>query len=102
MIMFDKSRFIRLDQYMEVIGLFARLEEQDGMLLAEIAGYTVILPIEMKEVLAPHLGSRIGILRTDVKGREYVFRVFPDEDPAKTASSCLGDKERTSSCSEAI
>ena len=99
----NKSRFIRLDPYQEVVGPFTALEEQDGSLLAEIAGYTVILPIEMKEALAPHLGSRIAVLRTDVTSREYLVRVLPDvEDRAKTMRSRLGDKEEISSCSGVI
>lgn len=104
MIRTNNSRLTRLEHYMEVVGPFTELDEQDGLLLAEIAGYTVILPIEMKEALIPHIGSKIAILRTDIKGKEYLFRILPDEeDRAKTMTSpCLGDEARISNCSEAI
>jgi hypothetical protein len=66
--------------YMEVVGPFSQLQEQDGVLLAEIAGHIVLLPDELKDALTPHIGSRIAILRTDIPGKEYVFRVLTTID----------------------
>lgn len=74
----NKVKITRLEPYMEVVGQFDELMEQDGVLLAEIANHIVILPVGMKEVLLPHIGSRIAILRTDLPGKEYLFRVLPD------------------------
>lgn len=102
MISTDKSKFIRLAPYMEVIGLFTGLEEQNGMLLAEIARHIVVLPIELKDALTPHLGHRIAILHTDIPGKEYLFRVLPEKDIVKIAAMVhqgLGEDERTSNCS---
>ena len=74
----NEVKITRLEPYMEVVGQFDELIEQDGVLLAEIANHIVILPIDMKEALMPYLGSRIAILRTDLPGKEYLFRVLPD------------------------
>jgi hypothetical protein len=74
----NMSRVIILSPYMEVIGPFARLEEQEGALFAKIAEHTVVLPIEMRETLSPHVGGRIAILRTDIPGKEYLVRVLSE------------------------
>lgn len=79
----NKLKVTRIEPWMEIIGPFVELMEQDGVLLAEIANHIVILPIDMKEALMPYLGSRIAILRTDLPGKEYLFRVLPDRE--KTA-----------------
>jgi hypothetical protein len=78
MLSINKENVTRLQISMEVVGQFDELMEQDGVLLAEIANHIVILTVGMKEVLLPHIGSRIAILRTDLPGKEYLFRVFPD------------------------
>lgn len=38
----------------------------------------IVLPSTLKEILCPHIGSRIAILRTEISGKEYLFRVHPD------------------------
>jgi hypothetical protein len=76
----NKSRIAIFSFYTEIGGQFVRLEEQEGVLLAEIANYIVVLPIDLKDALAPHLGERIAILRTDIPGKEYLFRVLPENN----------------------
>ena len=86
MISTNKSDVIVLAHYMEVIGPFLDLEEQEDVLLAEIGIHIVVLPLELKEALSNHLGRRIAILRTDVPGKEYLFRVLPKLDQSKSAA----------------
>ena len=87
---------------MEVIGPFVELVEQDGVLLAEIAQHIVVLPIDMKDALMPHLGHKIAILRTDIPGKEYLFRVLPDgEKTAPVTAQNLCENERTPDSCEA-
>ena len=81
MISTNKSKVIVLAPYMEVIGPFIDLEEQEDVLLAEIGKHIVVLPLELKETLSVHLGHRIAILRTDIPGKEYLFRVIPERKP---------------------
>jgi hypothetical protein len=73
-----KSKAIVLDPWMEITGPFIRLEEQEGELLAEIAEQIVVLPLELKDTLTPLLGQRIAMLRTDIPGKEYLFRVLTE------------------------
>jgi hypothetical protein len=82
----SKSKLTVLLPYMEVIGPFIWLEEQDGVILAEIAKHIVVLPLELKETLSIHLGRRIAILRTDIPGKEYLFRVLPKQDQSESAA----------------
>jgi hypothetical protein len=80
MISTNKLKVTILTHWMEIIGPCVDLVEQEGVLLAEIANHIVVLPIDMKEVLMPHLGCRIAILRTDIPGKEFLFRVLPDRE----------------------
>jgi hypothetical protein len=102
----NKSKIIVLAPYMEVIGPFVEIDEEDGVLLAEIGKYIVVLPFELKEVLSPHLGRKITILRTDIPGKEYLFRVIPEREPepkqetGKMFANGLCEVERTPSCCE--
>jgi hypothetical protein len=84
----NKSRITIFSPYMEIGGPFVRLEEQEGVLLAEIANYIVVLPIDLKDALAPHLGHRIAILRTDIPGKEYLVRVLKENKPDEREDQC--------------
>jgi hypothetical protein len=106
MISTNKSKVIVLAPYMEVIGPFIDLEEQEDVLLAEIGRHSVVLPLELKEALSNHLGHRIAILRTYIPGKEYLFRVLSEKEPEPkqengqmfTNSPCKD--EQMPSCSE--
>jgi hypothetical protein len=102
----NKSRITIMTPFMEQNGPFVRLEEQEGELLAEIAKQIVVLPLELKDSLTPLLGRRIALLRTDIPGREYLFRILPeneaDSNVKAVATADQGQDEQTSSCSEAI
>ena len=75
----NKSKVIRLEPWMEVIGPFVELEEQEGVLLADIAVHIIILPLDLKKNLMSHLGHHIGLLRTDISGKEYLVRNKAEE-----------------------
>jgi len=64
---------IRLEPWMEAIGHFHELREDDGYIVAKIGPAIVALPPELKEKLKDCTGLRIGILRTDT---DYRFRVM--------------------------
>lgn len=64
--------------WQEVVGLLIRLEERNGALYVETPTHIIICPVEVKEKLSPHLGSRISLLRTDIVGKEYLIRVLQD------------------------
>ena len=79
MISTNNSKVTRLEPWMEVIGPFVELEEQEGVLLADIAEHIVILPLDLKDTLMPYLGHHIGLLRTDISGKEYLVRNKAEE-----------------------
>ena len=80
MILEKELKIIVLGYWMEIRGLLRRLKEQDDGILAEIGTLNVAFPAELKDALYPHLGQRIAILRTDIPGREFLTRVFPEND----------------------
>ena len=99
----SKMKATRLELYMEVVGPLVELVEQDGVLLAEIAQHVVVLPVELKDALMPHLGSRIAILRTDIPGKEFLFRVLPDgEKTAPVMAQNLCENGQPMNCAEVI
>ena len=102
MISAKESKVTILTPWMEIIGPFAELIEQDGVLLAEIAQHVVVLPVELKDALMPHLGHKIAILRTDIPGKEFLFRVLPGGKktaPVMAQNPC--ENERTPDSCEA-
>ena len=102
MISINKNKIVRLKHYMEVVGPFVELVEQDGVLLAEIAQHVVVLPVELKDALMPHLGHKIAILRTDIPGKEFLFRVLPGgKKTAPVMAQNLCENERTPDSCEA-
>jgi hypothetical protein len=68
-----------LDFYAEAVGTLSELTEDQGFLIARISKVVLILPREMENKLRPLIGKRIGVLRTDIPGREYLVRIFPEE-----------------------
>ena len=75
---------IMLRPWHEVVGPLIRLDDRDGVLIAEIGKIRVALPCDMKESFAPLLGRRIGIIRVDnIQGREYLVRVLKEPHDAR-------------------
>jgi hypothetical protein len=64
---------VYLQHWEEVRGPFTNLNDQDGQLLATIAGLVVALPSELREKLKDHVGQKVAILRAD--GSDYRFKV---------------------------
>lgn len=80
--------------YEEAIGTLSKLTTDQGFLIAQVSKVRIALPIEMENKLLPLIGNRIGILRTDIPGKEYLFRVHSDgENPA-----LMNENSRTSEC----
>ena len=64
--------------YEEAVGTLTGLTVDQGFLIAQISKVMVALPIEMEIRLLPLIGKRIGILHTDVRGKEYLVRSFSE------------------------
>lgn len=69
----------RLLHWVEVSGPLLAVQIFEDHVLAQIGEITVILPPELEKKLRPLIGTRIGILRTDIIGKEYLFRAIPEE-----------------------
>lgn len=61
---------------MGIIDVLLHLEVRDDELLAEIGKLVVAFPLELKEALSPHLGRKIGVLRTD---SDYLIIRLPED-----------------------
>jgi hypothetical protein len=71
-----KSKILVMRIWMGIIDVLLHLEERDDELLAEIGTLVVAFPLELKEALSPHVGSRIGVLRTD---NDYLVIRLPED-----------------------
>ena len=50
-----------------------------GFLMARISEVILALPTEMEDKLRTLIGTRIGILHTDIAGKEYLVRIIVEE-----------------------
>lgn len=63
--------------YEEAVGTLHGIAVDHGLLIARISKVILALPIELECKLTPLMGTRIGILRTDIPGKEYLVRNIP-------------------------
>lgn len=73
------KRICRLGLFEEAVGTLNELVEDEGVFIARISEVILALPHEIEDRLRPLLGQRIGILHTDIPGKEYLVRDFPEE-----------------------
>jgi len=67
----------------EAVGTLLKIQNEGGFLRAVIGNIIVILPYDMEDKLRPLIGKRIGVLRTDIPGKEYLIK----EDHRKKAQA---------------
>lgn len=68
-----------LSPYEEAVGILKKLDAKEGVLFAKISKVSLALPPELEEKMLPHLGKRVGLIRTDIPGKQYLIRVIPDQ-----------------------
>ncbi|MCJ7443467.1 MAG: hypothetical protein MUO26_02870 [Methanotrichaceae archaeon] len=74
--MTNSTDIIRLGAYWEVLGEFHSLTTEDEFLIANISRIRLALPLELEPNLRPIIGKKIGILRTDIPEKPFLFRVI--------------------------
>lgn len=75
-----KSRIQRLGVYEEVVGNLRSMTSDEGFVVAQVGKVGIVLPPEVECKLAPLVGMRIGILRTDIPGKEYLVKALPEPE----------------------
>ncbi len=87
---------IWMEVWMESLGKLHEVSRtDDGFFVAAIGPVTVFVPDELARKLEPHIGEKIGILRTD---HDYRFRIFGperDEGPIKSNQVIGCSREQT-------
>jgi hypothetical protein len=74
----------RLPNYGEVVGTYwGSTEDLGGLQNVRIGNVNIALPPEVEQKLRPLIGKRIGILHTDVPGKEYLIRDLSEEKARK-------------------
>jgi hypothetical protein len=71
-----------LETYEEVVGHLQDLQLEEGLLRARFRNVVLYFPPEMETMLRPLIGQHIGILRTDIPDKPYLFR-FLKKDPVE-------------------
>jgi hypothetical protein len=74
----DEMRIQRLEFYEEAVGTLYELTVDQGFLIAQISKVILALPTEIENKLRLLIGARIGILHTDIPGKEYLVRVISE------------------------
>lgn len=87
------TKAYRLFLWEEVTGLLTKLREENGALFAEVGRKTVSLPIDIADLLRPHVGETIALLRTDNAARPYRFRSVDSKNAAKNSPAGAGNTD---------
>jgi len=69
----------QLHQFEEVVGILHELIEDGGVLVARIGEICVALPWELEERIGSLMGHKIGVLRTDLLEKPYLWRLLDDK-----------------------
>lgn len=75
----------RLLPWEECVGVLIKVADDEDALLVKIGKTALALPTDMAEVLRPHVGQRIAILRTDSRSRPYRFRSVDTKNATKNS-----------------
>jgi hypothetical protein len=73
-----KNEKHQLGIFEEAVGTLCEMARKDGFLIVEISGFNIVLPLDIEVELALLIGKRVGILRTDIPGKEYLIRIIPE------------------------
>jgi hypothetical protein len=65
--------------YEEAVGTLHGIAVDHGFLIAQISKVGIALPLELENKLVPLIGKRMGVLRTDIPGKEYLVRRIPEK-----------------------
>jgi hypothetical protein len=86
----------------EAIGTLSRVARGNGLLIAEMTyQIEIVLPQELEGRLCTLIGRKLGILHTDIPGREYLIKVIPEhEEITPTAVKNCHEDEQISVCRE--
>ena len=62
----------------EAVGTLHGMAVEEGILIAQISRVRLALPLELEDKLQPLIGKRMGVLHTDIRGKEYLVRSIPE------------------------
>jgi hypothetical protein len=69
----------QLHPFEEVVGILHELVDDGGVLVAMIGEICVALPWELEEKIDSLIGHKIGVLRTDLLKKPYLWRLLDDK-----------------------
>ena len=92
----------RLSFYEEVVGTLSELREDEGFLIAKISALDIIFPIELEAELRPLVGMRLGILHSDIFGKEHLIRVLSDPNSDSVDNGQISYHDRMQNSEEVI
>ena len=70
----ETAQLYHLGYFEEAVGTLCKLIEHEGFLTAQIGHVRLALPPYLEPDLRPLIGFRLAILRTDIPGKNYIFR----------------------------
>jgi hypothetical protein len=82
-------------------GNLQKVSTDECDIIASIDGLSISLPCELLLALQPYIGCRIGILRTDITGKEYLIRVIQKKSIVDTEVQLYHEMESVASAFQA-
>ena len=78
---------ILMSTWSERFGSIQDVKDFEGHVIAQIGKIHVVFPVELSQKLHSLIGVRVAILRTDIEGKEFLFRALSDHDMESAAET---------------
>ena len=76
----DSRNLYHLDKFEECIGILQEFVEYEGFIIVKVGGIDLGLPLYLSKVLRSLIGQKISILRTSIKGKEFLVLLRGDRN----------------------
>ena len=87
------AQLYHLAPFEEALGTLRELKKEQNVLVAQISQIRIALPASLEQELRPLVGFRLGILRTDIASKPYLFRILdPNPSHSPKEKSEPGDR----------
>jgi hypothetical protein len=76
----DSKKVLFLEPYEEIVGTIDELSFFEGLLIGRFGTIMIAIPHDMENRIRPFIGKKLGLLRTDLPAKPYLFRLLDQEN----------------------
>lgn len=86
------EKLFHLSDWEECLGVCSKVIAEDGILIAQVGKIHLALPLSLEQSLRPLIGQSIAILRTDIPGKTYLYRVLVEKSNSEKIEEQRGNE----------